>query len=85
MLSDTAKYPKLGQGPATIADDESLAKDDLGFTHPNLHRRVDASEPNPESGEVSPREYSFGIYGVDSYRTTKVNTHDEESTTCEIP
>jgi hypothetical protein len=31
------------------------------------------------------KKYDVSIVGVDSYRTLEVITHDEESTTCEIP
>lgn len=104
-------YPVFHQGPhtivlkadGTIVDDEAYKKDQLGFTHPNLHRRVDPQQPptpedpnydpdDPESvnraylnQEVAPRDYAFAIEGVHSYRTTTYNTHDEESTTSEIP
>lgn len=79
------QYPKVGQGPAAIASEEDLKKDKLGYTHPNLHRRVDPQQPAEDSGEVSPRDYRLGIYSVNSYRTTRVNTHDEESSESEVP
>lgn len=80
-------FPKVGQGPATkvsednkIIDAEAKAKDDVGFTHPNLHRRVNT----PPEGSLH-HKYELGIQSVDSYRTTEIITHDEESTTSEIP
>lgn len=108
--------PAVG-GPATLAEntpaDMQLAKDERGFTNPNLHRRVDpatppttsdgsehsdihhvrdnslfvsnASDGNFLDGEIAPREYKLAIEGLHSYRTTKYVTHDEESTTSEIP
>lgn len=79
------KLIKMGQGPAKLADKEALDKDELGFTNLNLHRRVDPVDPEKDSGEVQPRDYIIGIQGTDSYRTTIINTHDEESTTQEIP
>ena len=81
------KYPKLGQGPATkvsedakVVDPEAKAKDDVGFTHPNLHRRI----YTPSDGSLH-HKYELGIEGTCSYRTTETITHDEESTTSEIP
>lgn len=86
---DTHTYPVIGQGPAKKASDKDLARDELGYTNPNLHRRVDPQEPkkadNPLNQEVAPRDYQLDIQNVHSYRTTKINVHDEESTDCEIP
>lgn len=64
---------------------EEQAKDDLGFTNPKLHRRVDPQTPT-DPREVRPKEYTLGIYDkLHSYRTIETFYHDEESTTCEIP
>lgn len=86
--------PKTAQGPATLADNDAINKDKLGFTHPNLHRRIESDRPihsylDAESGleisEIKPRDYQIGVYGTDSYRTTTKYVHDEESTEVEIP
>ena len=78
------KYMPVKQGPSTPADAEALVKDALGFTNPYLHRRIDPQPPsNPE--EYASREYMLSIANLQSYRTTKINTHDEESVTSEIP
>ena len=80
------EFPKTAQGVAVPADAEALQKDAHGFTNPNLHRRIDPQQPAPGSGEVAPKDYIIGVYdGLHSYRTEIINTHDEESTTCEIP
>lgn len=79
------EFPKTAQGAAVPADSEALEKDEIGFTNPNLHRRVDPQPPAPDSGEVAPRDYILSVQGVNSYRTEIIYTHDEESTTCEIP
>lgn len=68
----------MGQGPAKIANEQDLARDDMGYTNPNLHRRINTSQSDNISVTV-------GIYGVDSYRTIEYKVHDEESTTSEIP
>lgn len=77
--------PKIGQGPAIELTAEDRYKDDkIGFTNPNLHRRVDPRIPS-NSYETSPRGYNIGIYGLESYRTTTVHLYDEASEESEIP
>lgn len=74
-------YPAIGQGPAELASPEDIARDELGFTNPNLHRRVDPKLTDfnyPE--EFKPREYKLAIQKFNSYRTTTINTHDEDAT-----
>lgn len=82
-------YPRVGQGPARPATAEDLARDELGFTGPNLHRRVDPQQPpvadDPRNQEALPRSYDLTIQNVHSYRTTHINTHDEESVYNETP
>lgn len=80
------EFPQTAHGVAVPADDEALEKDQIGFTNPNLHRRIDPQIPTATSGEVAPREYIIGVYdGLNSYRTETIHYHDEESTTSEIP
>ena len=87
IFTDTASllqnFPELAQGPAKLATAEDIEKDQEGYTHPNLHRRIDDSVQEP--GELTPREYSLSIGGVNSYRTTSITVHEEGSTTSEIP
>lgn len=78
-------YPKVSQGAAKLVSEDDIIRDDAGFTHPNLHRRVDPQIPSEDSQEHKPREYKLGISNVNSYRTTEIHYHDEESTTSEIP
>lgn len=70
----------MGQGPSVLADDSDISHDDVGFTHPNLHRRI-YTPPDATDNKT----YKIGIFGVDSYRTTETYIHDEESTTSEVP
>lgn len=79
-----APFPGLTQGPATLATEEDIKKDEGIYTHPDLHRRIKTDTSQPE-GEVSPRKYEISVNGVDSYRTTTSYTHDEESVTREEP
>ena len=88
-------FPGAGAGvvqdfDGTVVDQLAYEKDqDVGFTHPNLHRRIVRQDPpeteNPLNKELAPREYTLQIHGVDSYRTTEIFVHDEESITTEIP
>lgn len=88
---DTADFVlgNMGQGPEVIANDDDIARDDIGFTHPNLHRRIDPKEPLEADSilnqEVFPRSYGLNILNVSSIQTTSYNTHDEDSITSEIP
>lgn len=68
-----------------------------GYTNPNLHRRIDDETTAPigsnypfvvydDQGVPYPQSVKIGVWdGLHSYRTTTTYTHDEESTTCEIP
>lgn len=70
---------------------------DFGYTNPNLHRRIYDEQTAPagsdypfvvydSEGNPYPQSVKLGIWdGIHSYRTTETFTHDEESTTCEIP
>ena len=82
-------YPLAGQGPAKPADEDDLARDALGFTNPNLHRRIDPKQPpvadDPRNQEKYPRDYLLSLQNVHSYRTTIINAHDEESIDDETP
>lgn len=117
-------YPSMGQGNSSVIQDAdgniidqvAYDKDEYGYTHPNLHRRVDPQDPTTEESssdtkdmefpeltievptyerrkntkvnnyqEIAPRDYEIQIQHVHSYRTTTMNTHDENSITSEIP
>ena len=77
--------PKVGQGVAKPASLEDIERDNNGFTNPNLHRRIESPGTSNLDEGILDRKYSLGIYGNDSYRTTEIVTHDENSTTSEIP
>lgn len=78
-------FPKVGQGRAVLASQDDLKRDEVGFTHPNLHRRIDPQQLTIDSQEYHPRDYSIGISSVNSYRTTTIHHHDEETEEDEIP
>ena len=63
--------------------EQEKQKNDVGFTHPDLHRSITITER--EDPEVEPRQYRIRIQGLNSIRTTISSTHDEESETSEIP
>ena len=78
------KMPKMGQGYAVPADEEAIQKDLIGFTAPNLHRRV--IEPTEVvEGEVAPRDYKLLVNGHNSYRITTQYGHTEYGDENEIP
>lgn len=59
-----------------------------GYTHPDLYRIVDPQQPSSVPGredELLPRSYNLGIHQFNSYRTTHIHTHDEESEDSEVP
>lgn len=70
---------------------------EMGFTNPNLHRRINQNPEIPvgsnyafvkyrEDGTAYPQHVTIGVWdGMYSYRTTTTYAHDEESETCEIP
>ena len=80
------RFPTMGQGPSVpvVPNSEEAELDELGFTNPNLHRRIDPQDP-VDLDAVSPNSYSIGIYGKHSYRTVTIHVHDEDSTSSEIP
>lgn len=80
MASDMNYTMSMAQGDMVeITDPESVeaVRDNVGFTHPNLHRRT--------TDGVTDRTYRVSVHGVNSYRYTEYAVHDEESTTSEIP
>ena len=79
------EFPQTAHGVAVPLSVEDEQRDEHGFTNPNLHRRVDPQNPS-SAEEVAPRQYVLGVYdGIHSFRTEIISTHDEESTTSEIP
>lgn len=92
LASDDGLILLIDSGEALQPD-----TDGLGYTNPNLHRRIDVDAFVPQGSsypfvhydsEGRPFDQSIvvGVWdGVHSYRTTTTYTHDEESTTCEIP
>lgn len=77
----------LGRYPATTLTDEDIKRDEHGYTHPNLHRRIDPHTIHDDKDhmELKPRQYTIGVLGTNSYRTTEMFTHDEDSETSEVP
>lgn len=86
------EFPKTGQGLATEVEPGSAEaiKDELGYTNPNLHRRITekdervaAREPidgQPmyvDIGQLGTNDYWLNLQSVDSYRTTEYYEHTE--------
>lgn len=74
-----AKRPLVGQGIAREATAADIQKDDVGFTHPNLHRRI-TTDPLLEPEGVLSKSYELEIQGLDSYRAVHTSYHNEEET-----
>lgn len=77
----------MGQGPATLLTEQEaleLARDRIGFTHPNLHRRIDNSIKYVAGGQEYDAKYSLNVGGVNSYRTTQFDVHEEYPPETEI-
>lgn len=72
----------MANGNAISATEEDLIRDENGFTHPNLHRRID---PELVDGEFKPREYRISVSGTHSYRTTETFLYDMDENPDEIP
>lgn len=72
-------YPSDSYPPAYPASEEDLDRDEVGFTDPNLHRRVDPRIPvdadDAQGNEIAPRNYNLQIHNLFSYRTTEKITH----------
>lgn len=77
----------MGRYPATTLTDEDAERDKHGYTHPNLHRRIDPHTIHNDADhmEFKPRQYTIGILSTNSYRTTEMFIHDEDSETSEVP
>ena len=96
---DAEYFLATDESEAIITTDSGLAlcvNLKVGYTNPNLHRRIEDDLPPAGSnypfvhydqyGVPYKQSFVLGIWdGVNSYRTTTTYTHDEESTTCEIP
>lgn len=78
-------------------DEFVINRPKFGYTNPNLHRRIETDpiyEPGVDyllvhrdkDGVPYKQTNVIGVWdGINSYRTIHTQTHDEESTTCEIP
>lgn len=98
---EDAFYPLAADDGSLLATDEGAIilynSGEMGFTNPDLHRRIDQDPVVPvgsdytfvryrEDGTAYPQHVVIGVWdGVNSYRTTTTYIHDEESETCEIP
>jgi len=80
------EMPTTANGTMKPASADDIINDEHGFTNPNLHRRTDIQAPPAGSEEVSPRDYTIGVYDkIHSTRMTEIHYHDEESETDEVP
>ena len=81
------------------SDPYEMARDELGFTTPNLHRRTfrfeneedniwPPGEPDALTGiapeEYKPREYTLSTQGLNSYLSIETTYHEEDDPTQEM-
>ena len=87
---------RMASGVAKPASIEEIAKDEHGYTNPNLHIRIDQDPDIPvgsdypfvhyrPDGTAYDQHVVVGTYGLECYRTTTTYIHDEESDEDEIP
>lgn len=79
---------KIVSKGSTVISDKDYQRDRNGYTNPNLHRRIETPSivtDEDKAQGILDYDYKLGIYGLNSYRTTEVITHDEESEISEIP
>lgn len=70
--------PNTAQGDAVAVTpgSEEEAKDLIGYTNPNLHRRVDLDE-------IGNKSYKLTVNGVNSYKIVSETLHDDRFPTTE--
>lgn len=85
MPSFPVEFPEMYNGPVKPLTPDEEAKDKLGYTHPNLHRRITTGETYRAPGEILPRKYYLGLHGVCSIRVTETTVHSESAIDEEIP
>lgn len=70
--------------PEAILDPVAYDRDLLGYTNPNLHRRINVPGSDRELPEVAPRNYAISVGGLNSYRTVETIYHiDYQNVTVE--
>lgn len=78
-------YPQTGQGPAHLATEQDVQKDEETYTNKNLDRRIYIHSKSEI--EIEDRRYQLNIQGTNSYKTTVSTIHDDSETAdeSEIP
>lgn len=75
----------MGQGYAKLASAEDIERDRLGFTHPNLHRRIDTDVEVIGPGEDAPRKYRLSIQNTNSVLYIESHLNEDAYLGDEIP
>lgn len=68
----------------TPLNDYDIFREYIGYTNPDLHRRIDQNGYFEEPS-IEPEKYEIGIRGIYSYRGTDKTYHDEKSRYDETP
>lgn len=69
---------EIGQGPAQPATEAEISFDELGYTTPNLHRRIDSRLDDQDTEEITPKDYKFTIQGLNSHRYSRKTFHVDD-------
>ena len=72
--TSTKEFVEIGQNTSRPVNSNEQHLDDLGYTNPNLHRRIDVTLPK-DVKELVPRKYRLEIDHYNSYRNVEVTTH----------
>lgn len=75
-------FPVMGQGIAHLASDEDIKRDEIGFTNPNLHQRVDIIQ---ETDEAKPKSYMLMVQSTDYFRAVETFPKTAIDESLEIP
>lgn len=77
--TDVRAYPTMTQGPWVITNPNDRARDTLGFTNKNLHRRLDPKLPEGTyRAELEPRNYD----GIHPYRLSSSESSVSDDSCC---
>ena len=74
--------PSVGQGPGRPANAEDIQRDDIGFTNPNFHQRVDITQLPDES---KPKDYTLRLQSTNYFRIVESFPLSDQDESLEIP
>ena len=75
-------FPVMGYGEAKPVTDEDIARDEVGFTNPNFHQRVDITQLPDES---KPKDYTLRLQSTNYFRIVESFPLSDQDESLEIP